>query len=505
MVIFRWMLGTGFAVTALLGCSEDGGSTPLGNNNAAPVITSSDTASAAENTTSTVYTAAANDADGDTVTFSISGGADEALFMISGAVVSFVSPPDFENPGDANTDNIYQLTISASDGAASTSLAISITVTDAADGFRVRRIATGLSQPLFLIGRGDGTNRVFVVEKGGQIETLDLDTGLLAPTPFLDISSSISPAGEGGLLGLALAPDFSTSGVFYVYVTNLSGDTEIRRYQVSAADPDLADVSSADVILTFAQLQDNHNGGWIGFDSGGLLYIASGDGGGSGDPGNNGQDTNTLLGAILRIDPSGDDFPSDVLRDYVIPAGNPFATSGGAAEIYAYGLRNPFRASFDRATDDLYIGDVGQDAIEEIDLIRPGEAGLNFGWNILEGTQTFAGGSSANLAPPIAEYGHGSGPLEGGSVAGGYVYRGPIASLVGQYIFGDFVSGNIWSFDTASAVQGSTIASSAFTIQTSAFTPDLGVLDNLSSFGEDDAGNLYLLGIDGEVFAVEPE
>ena len=493
------------SVLLLSACGGDGSSTPPSNMNSAPAITSAGAASVAENTSGTAYTATANDPDGDTVTFSIGGGADATLFSISGAAVSFASPPDFENPGDANTDNVYEIVITASDGAVSSTLSVSITVTDTADDFRVSRIATGLAQPLFVTGRGDGTNRIFIVEKGGQIETLDLDTGLLATTPFLDIASSISTAGEGGLLGLALAPDFSTSGTFYVYVTNLSGDTEVRRYQVSSGDPNLADVSSADVILTFAQPDDNHNAGWIGFDSAGLLFIASGDGGGSGDPGGNGQNTSTLLGAMLRIDPSGDDFPADPLRDYAIPAGNPFATSGGAPEIYAYGLRNPFRASFDRATGDLYIGDVGQGAVEEIDLIRPGEAGLNFGWNILEGTQTFAGGSTAGLTPPIAEYSHGVGPTEGRSVTGGYVYRGPIASLQGHYFFGDFISDNIWSIDVASIAQGTTIASSAFNVRTAEFAPNLGVLDNLSSFGEDDAGNLYLVGIDGEVFAVEPE
>ena len=327
---------------------------------------------------------------------------------------------------------------------------------------------------------------------------------MIAPTPFLDIASSISDAGEGGLLGLALAPGFATSGVFFVYVTNLAGDTEIRRYQTSAADPDQADLSSMDVILTFNQPFDNHNAGWIGFDSAGLLYIASGDGGGAGDPFGAGQDTSNLLGAILRIDVAGDDFPTDPLRDYRIPSDNPFASSGGAPEIWAYGLRNPFRASFDRDTDNLYIGDVGQDDVEEIDLIRPGEAGLNFGWNILEGTEPFAGGPTAGLTPPVAEYRHGSGARQGNSVAGGYVYRGPVTALRGQYVFGDFITNNIWSIPAATVMQGATISSDDFILQNANFTPDIGTINGLTSFGEDDAGNLYAADITGQVFVVEP-
>ena len=497
---------TSLLFAAAAGCTarEDPAAPTPTPGNAAPVFTSATSASVAENSGGAVYTAAATDADGDTITFALSGGADQALFSISGADVAFQTPPDFEAPADADGDNIYELIVSASDGTDTAIRNVSITVTDVAEAFSLRRIATSFTQPLFVAGRGDGSNRIFVVEKPGQIETLDLDTGLIAPTPFLDITASVSDAGEGGLLGLALAPDFATSGIFFVYVTNLSGDTEVRRYQTSASDPDQADLSSMDVILTFAQPFNNHNAGWIGFDSDGFLYIASGDGGGSGDPQGNGQDTSNLLGAILRIDVRGDDFPTDPSRDYLIPADNPFATSGGAPEIWAYGLRNPFRASFDRLTGDLYIGDVGQDAVEEIDLIQPGEAGLNFGWNIFEGTEPFAGGPVAGLTPPVAEYRHGSGPRQGNSVAGGYVYRGPVTALQGQYVFGDFVTNNIWSIPAASISQGTTIDANSFILQNSNFTPDSGTINGITSFGEDDAANLYVADISGQIFVVEP-
>ncbi len=498
-------LGAIASALALAACSGGGGGPNPPPANGAPVFSSAASVSVPENTATVFYTAAAVDPEGAVVSYSLSGGADQAQFSLSGAgALSFVAPPNFESPADANADNVYEVTIRASDGSAASTLPLRVTVTDAAEPFRVRRVASGLSQPLFLLGRGDGSDRVFIVEKAGQVEILNLATGLLNPTPFLDITSSINASGEQGLLGMALAPDFATSGVFYVHLNNLAGDTEIRRYRTQTANPDLADNSTADIILTADQpAATNHKGGWIGFGPGDLLYIALGDGGGSNDPFGNGQNRNTLLGAILRIDPSSDGFPSDPLRDYAIPSSNPFAAGGGAPEILAFGLRNPFRASFDPTTGNLFIGDVGQGAIEEIDLIRPTDSGLNFGWPILEGTRVNQAGSTAGLTPPIAEYAHGAGPREGNSVTGGYVYRGPVDALRGQYVFADFVSANVWSFAASSAVQGATIASSAFAVQTAAFAPDIGTLNNIASFGEDDAGNLYVVGIDGEIFRLE--
>ncbi|HSF12021.1 MAG TPA: PQQ-dependent sugar dehydrogenase, partial [Erythrobacter sp.] len=273
-----------------------------------------------------------------------------------------------------------------------------------------------------------------------------------------------------------------------------------------AGDLDVADPASADVIMTFTQPFANHNGGWMDFGPDGFLYIGSGDGGSGGDPQDNAQNRNNLLGKILRIDVASDAFPGDAARDYAIPATNPFASSGGAPEIYAFGLRNPFRAGFDRVTGNLFIGDVGQNAIEEIDLIRPNEAGLNFGWARLEGTQTFSGSAPAGATPPVTQYSHGSGPRQGNSVTGGYVYRGPVEALQGQYIFGDFVAGAIWSVPAASLVQGQTFASSGFTIRTTAFAPPSGqgTINNIASFGVDARNNLYIIDFDGEIFVIEP-
>lgn len=496
-------------MTALSACSDSGAPSPASPTpptNSAPVFTSAATVSATEGTASSFYTAAATDADGDAVTFSISGGADQSLFSITPqGALSFLGAPNFETPGDADGDNAYTVTVTATDGAASVNLTLTATVTDAAEDFLVRRVATGFSGPLFLTGRNDGSGDVYVIERAGRIRILDPDTGAINTTPFLDISTTVSTVGEGGLVGFALAPDFTTSRTFYVHVTTAGSASEVRRYAVPAGTPDVADAASGDVILTAAQPADNHNGGWIGFGADDLLYIAFGDGGGSGDPFMNGQDRDSILGAILRIDPSGDDFPGDASRDYRIPPGNIFAAGGGEPEIYAYGLRNPFRASFDRQTGDLYIGDVGQGALEEVDFIPIGDGGENFGWNVREGTAFFAGADSPDFTSPIAEYEHGSGPRQGNSITGGYVYRGPVNSLQGEYFFTDFVSGNVWSFPISSVVAGQTITGAGFTLRNGDMTPDAGALGSIASMGEDDAGNLYFLGLfSGEIFRIEP-
>ncbi len=215
---------------------------------------------------------------------------------------------------------------------------------------------------------------------------------------------------------------------------------------------------------------------------------------------------NSPLGKVLRIDVSADDFPQDVARDYRIPAGNPHASGGGLPEIFAIGLRNPFRASFDRATGRLYIGDVGENQREEIDMIAPGDGGRNFGWVRMEGTLILVPAENApNATPPVIEYPHGAGPFEGNSVTGGVVYRGPVAALAGHYIFGDFISRNIWSVPAANLVQGATLGAGALTRQTDAFLPDIGAIDQLVAFGADDAGNVYIVDLDGEIFRLESQ
>jgi len=503
-------MALGFALTVAAcgggGGAGGGGGGGGGAANSAPAFTSAGTAMVGENAAGTVYTATATDANGDPVSFAISGGVDAGQFQITGGgALSFRSPPDFEVPADANHDNVYEVTLAAGDGQATTSLALRVTVTDVVGGnFQVRRIGTGFAAPIFVAPMPDNRGLLLVVERAGRIRLFDPNTGQNAPTPFLDITGQVSLDGERGLLGLALAPDYATSGRAYVFLTALDGSVQLRRYTSSAANRDALDAASGDVLLTFPHPRNNHNGGWLGFDGAGLLYMATGDGGGGNDPDMNGQNRNTLLGKMLRLDVSRDDFPADPLRDYGIPAANPFAGGGGAPEVWLFGLRNPFRASFDRATGELWIGDVGQGAIEEVDRVQTTQTGLNLGWPLYEGTQPLFGNSTAGLTMPVTQYGHGSGPLQGNSITGGVVYRGPVEQLQGLYIFADFVSNNIWSVPIAGLVQGTTTPSSAFTNRNAAFTPNAGALTSIVAFGEDQAGNLLIVSIAGSIFRIEP-
>ena len=495
-------------------CGSDGSApTPAPTpppGNTAPVITSATTASSAERNTDVFYTATATDADGNTLTFSVSGGSDAGLFFVDGATgdLSFTRAPDFENPTDANTDNIYEVTLSASDGTATTTLNLSVTINDVT-GMPIitSRIATGLSRPVYVTGAGDGSGRLFIVEQRGQIKIFDLNAGQIGAAPFLDLTSSLSTGSEQGLLGMAFAPDFATSGLFYVNITNTNGDTEIVEFEIDPANENLADTTSRRLILGIDQPAGNHNAGWIGFGPDNMLYVPTGDGGGGGDPSGNSQNTNNLLGAILRIDPTGDDFPADANANYAVPAGNPLVGTAGRDEIWAYGLRNPFRASFDRMNGNFYIGDVGQGAVEEIDLLPLGTSGQNYGWNVFEGTQPFTGPNPGGLTPPIAEYDHVGGATGGFSVTGGYVHRGSVAALSGEYIFADFVSGNIWSLPTASIAQGATIAANNFILRnTDIGMPEVGTINDISSFGEDDDGEMYVVELtNGEVYRIESE
>jgi glucose/arabinose dehydrogenase len=356
------------------------------------------------------------------------------------------------------------------------------------------RVATGLAQPLFACAPPGDTSRLFVVEKGGLIKILDLESGTVRGTPFLNLTGQIATSGEQGLLGLAFDPAFASNGIFYVNLINPAGDTEIRRYQVSAGDPNQANPGSASLVITVDQPAGltNHKAGWLGFGPDGYLYAALGDGGGSGDPGNNGQNLNSLLGKILRLDPRSDAFPGDAQRNYAIPADNPFVNATGADEIWALGLRNPWRVSFDRGLGTFWIADVGQNTWEEINL---GAAGANYGWKLFEGPDVFSAGtpSGGTLTAPIHVYDHNV----GNSITGGYVYRGPSEGLQGQYFFADFVDGKIFTLRH----DGSTWVA---TDRTAQIGPNLGAVNSPASFGEDGRGTLYLVDLDGDIFALTP-
>ncbi len=305
---------------------------------------------------------------------------------------------------------------------------------------------------------------------------------------FLDIRDRVSDRGnEEGLLGLALDPDFSSNGHFFVYYTASDPRRSVvSRFSVRTDDADKADAASERVVLEIAQPASNHNGGQLRFGSDGFLYIAVGDGGGRGDPRGNGQDLSTLLGAILRIDVSG----LDIDGGYTAPPDNPFVGREGARpEIWAYGLRNPWRFSFDRATNDLWTADVGQNRFEEVDII---ESGGNYGWNKMEGSHCFPEPQGPceqqGLMLPVAEYDHDSGC----SVTGGYVYRGRgLPSLHGAYVYGDFCSGKIW----AVRPDGSSVAEQLEIADTSL---------RISSFAEDLEGELYILSFDGNIYRFAP-
>jgi glucose/arabinose dehydrogenase len=384
-----------------------------------------------------------------------------------------------------------------------------------AQGFETVRIASGLDRPLYLTTPANDSSQLFVLEQhSGNIMRVDRNSGAVASTPFLTIGG-LATENEQGLLGLAFDPDYAVNGFFYTNHTDSSGTTQITRYQRSG-DPTVADSTSATPILSYSQPQANHNGGWMGFGPDGMLYVASGDGGGGNDDDNghtagigNAQDlTGNLLGKMLRIDVSGDDFPGDPSRNYAIPTGNPFVGSIGDDEIWAYGLRNPWRASFDRDTGDLYIGDVGQNAREEVNFQPAGDAGgTNYGWRLREGTTAtpgVGGAAPANAVTPIYDYAHGNGDFQGDAVTGGYVYRGPIDELNGEYFFADFINQRIWSltFDGSDAEDFDGSNFSTFIDWTDVLIPDVGSIGNVASFGEDSLGNLYIVDLDGDIFTL---
>jgi glucose/arabinose dehydrogenase len=366
---------------------------------------------------------------------------------------------------------------SAMGSAAPTSVAI--TIDDVA--------AIGFDHPVSLAHAGDNSGRVFVVEQSGVIRIIQNGTTL--PAPFLDISGRVLSGGEQGLLGLAFPPGYATKHYFYVdYTRRPDGTTVIARYTASG---NLADPNSEEIILTVAQPFANHNGGQLAFSPvDGYLYIGMGDGGSAGDPANNAQRLDSLLGKLLRIDVESGSVP------YAVPPSNPFVGSGtGLGEIWALGLRNPWRFSFDRANGDLYIGDVGQNLWEEIDFQEVSTPdGLNYGWRCKEATHLFdftGNCPSLTLVDPIAEYGHDVGI----AVIGGFVYRGSrYPALAGRYFYADFGSGRIWSIVK---IGSNPVSWSAPTLQ---LTSGL----NITSFGEDDQGEVYVAEYGGTIRRLRP-
>lgn len=331
--------------------------------------------------------------------------------------------------------------------------------------------------PVFLAGL-PGTTQAAVVEQGGKIHRFDVDAQVMSTVVMLDISNQVLFSGEQGLLGLAFHPDFTNNGFFYVHYSASNPRRSVLSRFTYNSQTGLASAGSEFILLEVSQPFANHNGGALAFGPDDRLYVAFGDGGGSGDPDDNAQDRGNLYGTILRIN-------VDAGSPYDIPPDNPFFGEAGVREeIWAYGLRNPFRFSFDRQTGTLWAGDVGQNALEEIDIIQ---AGGNYGWRVFEGTQPFDSSQNtppnATLIAPVFEYDHSL----GSAVIGGYVYRGAASPILwGTYIYGDFGSGRIWSLEHngAQVVSNREIANVA----------------SLTSFGEDNSGELYAVSGNGDIF-----
>jgi len=355
-------------------------------------------------------------------------------------------------------------------------------------GLKLQQVANGLDFPLYLTAPPGDNTRLFVVEKTGRIRIVK--DGNVVTTPFLDLHTKVSNGSEQGLLGLAFPADYAANPRFVVNYTSTSGDTRVSQFRVSA-NPDVADAASEQVLFAIAQPFSNHNGGMVTFGPDGKLYIGMGDGGSGGDPNGNGQNRNTLLAKLLRVDVS-------VSGQVSIPGDNPFAgQSGVRQEIWAYGLRNPWRFSFDRQTHDLYIADVGQNAHEEIDVATSASQfgkGLDYGWNRMEGLACYSpasGCDQSGLTLPVLDYDHSNGC----SVTGGYVYRGTAApAAVGLYFYADYCEGWIRSFRLSN---GSATDRRDW--------PSLRPGGQITSFGEDGRGELYVMISSGKVFRIVTE
>ncbi len=348
--------------------------------------------------------------------------------------------------------------------------------------YTFEEVAAGFVEPVLVTHAGDGTGRLFVVEKVGTIRIVQAD-GAVLPAPFYDMQGQVAQSSEQGLLGLAFSPHYAADGTFYINYTDLDGNTQVDH--CLAADGDANRAGECSTVISIDQPAWNHNGGHLAFGPDGYLYIGMGDGGGGNDPDDRAQNLDDLLGKLLRLDVSGDEAP------YSAAPGNPFFGQGaGRAEIWAYGLRNPWRFSFDRATGDLYLGDVGQNAFEELNYQPAASAGgENYGWPYLEALRVNSEAPRAapdgfSAVPPLVYYAQEAG---GCSIVGGYVYRGPsLPELNGTYFFGDYCSGQVWTLPAA--------------------TPDPEVTAwgatgyNISSFGEDEAGELYLVNLSGTLY-----
>lgn len=490
-----------FAILLLSACGGDGGggggSVPVATT---PAITSAASVTVPENVTGTVYQATATDPRGAAITFRIEGD-DAARFAITTAgALSFTAPPDYENPTDGNRDNVYDLTLVASNGAAEARSALRVTVSNVADAPTPRAISGFLNARYVAAIPGSGS--VFVSETGGRIYRTDPSQAgpgqLYLTVGNLATRQNIPGVDDGALISIAAAPDYASSGVLYAMVVSDAGNLEVRRYGRLANG--LGDGASADVILRVpnVETQSSSLGGGIAFGPDNYLYLGIGNGQLYGrSPGTRAQDLTSLQGKILRIDVRSDAYPADPNRDYAIPATNPFQTGGRAPEIYAYGLENPRRMAFDGTN--LLIGEahaaaatIADQQLQEVDLLRPQDAGANFG---------FPAAGGAGIAPPVI---YTTGTLNHlGEMTGGFVYRGPVTPYVGSYFLADARTGEIWTVPAASIMQGTSLNEGQLTPR-NGLIPSQQALVTVVSFGTDANGNLYVVPSSGsDIYIVE--
>ncbi len=487
------------ALALLTGCGGDSSPTPTPTPvptptptpsvpNGPPSFTSAASVSVAENT-SMVYQATATDPDNNPLAFTISGGPDAARFTIDGTgKLSFVAAPDFEQPADADGNNVYLVTLRVSDGTASATLDLQVTVTNSSENIAVHRVGSGFSQPVQIFPTPNNNDEIYVIEKGGRIYRLNVTTG--AKTLELTVAN-LSTTNERGLIGITTGPRTAGGGLAaYVVATAADGTVELRQYGLNATTGTFETPATPNILLSIPHSAANHNGGWIEFGPDGLLYMAVGDNG----VGDNAQDTTVRLGKILRLGLSSTGWG---------PApGNPFLSGGGDPYIFALGLRNPFRNAFEG--NNLIIADVGEGNVEEVDIIPITQAGTNFGWPFKEGTRNNRGTAPPGLTGPVLQYTHGNGPLQGGSITGGRVYHGPIASLEGQYFFGDYVSRHVWSVSYERMLAGPLLDGAGYQLRDADLTADVGAISQPVAFNTDKLGRFYIVDLDGEIFRIDP-
>lgn len=483
------------SLAMLSACDGDGGSTPPPTPspspvNTAPAFTSAATTNVPEGQTAPFYNAVAVDPQGTAVTYSISGGADAARFTINSTTgaISFRAAPDFEIPADADGNNIYVVQLTASDGAlTSATFVLSITVTDdPGSGVRARQVASGLNDARQLNAIPDGSGRLFAVERGGLIKIVDPALGTIAATPFLDISASLTSATDRGLQGFALAPDFATSGTFYVAFFNSANAVEVRRYRTLAGNRDRADPASSDTIMLLPHPAATLPGTWLGFDNDGMLFVANPFGGGQ-----------PLDTKILRINVNGDAFPGDPNRDYAIPADNP-EPDGAAPEVWVFGISNVRGASVDPVTNTLWIADQ-ENRAPAYYRVAPGD----------KGKTAYSGSSCAatdSMLPQPAgtirwyrDYAACASPLFGTGSTGGLVYRGPVEALQGTYFWG-------YRYGSGAGVRAYNLAGRPVPGFPSPFvlgSPFVAAGQEINALGEDQSRNLYVANGDGQVFILE--